>query len=71
MEHEAIIYQVQCLLEESTPVARQRSVVQSRQRKYSCYSPEERNSVGKYAAETGATWPQNTCLVRLAKLLMN
>ena len=43
------------ILEESATVARQRSVPQGRRGKYNCYSPEERASIGKYAAENGAT----------------
>ena len=47
--------EVRRVLEESATVARQRSVPHGRRGKYNCYSPEERASIGKYAAENGAT----------------
>ena len=47
--------EVRCVLEESATVARQRSVPHSRRGKYNGYSPEKRASIGKYAAENGAT----------------
>ena len=47
--------EVRRVLEESTTVAQQRSVPHGRRGKYNCYSPEERASIGKYAAENGAT----------------
>ena len=47
--------EVRRVLEESATVARQRSVPHGRRGKYNGYSPEERASIGKYAAENGAT----------------